>query len=77
VVTKENANQIVSANLIRILKEKGIKQAEVAKQCGYSRQQFNDKVRGRKNFKIFDLMNIVEAYEGIEFDDLLNEYIEV
>ena len=41
-------NSIVAPNIAGIIAEKCLKQSAVAKKAGYSRQQFNDMLKGRK-----------------------------
>ena len=47
----------------RIIKEKGIKQYAVANKAGYTKQQFNDMLNGRKIIKAIDILAIAKALE--------------
>ena len=48
----ENLNNPVSKNVLRIIKEKGMKQCVVAERAGYSRSALNNMLNGRKVMKI-------------------------
>lgn len=59
----KQVNEIVAPNIIRILKEKGFKQCEIAEKAGYSKQQFSDMLNGRKVIRDFDIANIANALD--------------
>lgn len=52
----ENLNNPVSKNVLRIIKEKGMKQCVVAERAGYSRSALNNMLNGRKVMKICDVV---------------------
>ena len=54
---------IVATNASRIIKEKCLKQCALAERAGYSKQQFNDMLRGRKVIKDNDIYRIASALE--------------
>lgn len=58
-----NNNSVVPENIERIIKEKGIKQYAVANKAGYTKQQFNDMLNGRKIIKAIDILAIAKALE--------------
>lgn len=58
-----NNNSVVPENIERIIKEKGIKQYAVANRAGYTKQQFNDMLNGRKIIKAIDILAIAKALE--------------
>ncbi len=58
-----NNNSVVPKNIERIIKEKGIKQYAVANKAGYTKQQFNDMLNGRKIIKAIDILAIAKALE--------------
>ena len=58
-----NNNSVVPENIERNNKEKGIKQYAVANKAGYTKQQFNDMLNGRKIIKAIDILAIAKALE--------------
>lgn len=62
-------NEPIATNILKIIKQKGLKQVYVAKKAGYEKQQFNDMVNGRRLIKPCDALAISEAL-GIEANDL-------
>lgn len=64
-----NNNSVVPENIERIIREKGIKQCAVAEKAGYSKQQFNDMLNGRKIIKAVDILTIAQAL-GVFPNDL-------
>ena len=68
---KVTGNAPVSDNIARILNEKGLKQAAVAKKAGYSRQVFCNIVNDYRNILPQDIM-IASALE-VEPIELLNK----
>lgn len=59
----KNLNSIVAPNIAGIIAEKCLKQSAVAKKAGYSRQQFNDMLKGRKVIRDTDIAKIAIALE--------------
>lgn len=64
-----NYNATIPQNIIRIIDTRGLKQCAVAKKAGYSRQQFNSMLKGRKIIKPCDAIAIADAL-GVEMNDL-------
>lgn len=56
-------NSIVAPNVEAIIKEKCLKQSAIAKKAGYSNQQFNAMLRGRRVIRDIDVMKIMLALE--------------
>ncbi len=56
-------NSIVAPNVEAIITEKCLKQSAVAKKAGYSNQQFNAMLRGRRVIRDIDVMKIMLAIE--------------
>ena len=52
---------VVIPNIRRIINERGLKQCAVAEKAGYSRQQFNAILTGRKLITDIDLCKITSA----------------
>ena len=57
----EYNNSVVPENVEKIILKKGVKQCVVAERAGYSKQQFNDMLNGRKVIKAIDILKIATA----------------
>ncbi len=62
-------NIVLPDNIVRIINEKGMKQCAVAKQAGYSKQQFSDMLNGRKIIKPCDALAIADVLR-VEMNEL-------
>lgn len=60
---------IVAKNIERLITEKQLKQCEFAKKAGYTSQQLNDMIKGRKIIKETDILRIANAF-GSDVNDL-------
>lgn len=58
-----NYNSTMPENILRIIEEKGLKQCAIAKRAGFSNQQLNDMLNGRKIIKPCDAIAIAGALE--------------
>lgn len=56
-------NSIVAPNVEAIISDRCLKQSAVARKAGYTKQQFNAMLRGRKVIKDIDIMKIATALE--------------
>lgn len=56
-------NDIVAPNVEAIIIRKCLKQSAVAEKAGYTKQQFNAMLRGRKVIRDTDIMRIASALE--------------
>lgn len=56
-------NGIVAPNIDAIITKKCLKQSAVAEKAGYTRQQFNDMLKGRKVIRDTDIVRIASALE--------------
>lgn len=54
-------NNTLVQNIRRIIHEKGLKQCAVAEKAGYSRQQFNAMLTGRRLITDIDICKITSA----------------
>lgn len=54
-------NSIIAPNVRNIIKDKCLKQSAVAEKAGYSKQQFNSMLNGRKVIKDVDVLRIATA----------------
>lgn len=59
----ERYNDVLPNNINRLIKEKGLKQYAVAQRAGYSKQQFNAMLNGRRVIKVCDAMVIADALD--------------
>ncbi len=57
------AENIISQNIKKIIDEKGFKQKSVAQKGGYSPQQFNNMLTGRKIIGGLDVLRISNALD--------------
>lgn len=64
-----NYNATLPQNIIRIIDMRGLKQCAVAKKAGFSKQQFNSMLNGRKIIKPCDAIAIADALD-VEMNDL-------
>ncbi len=49
---------IVANNVSKIIKDRCLKQCAIAEKAGYSKQQFNDMLKGRKVIKDTDIFRL-------------------
>ena len=56
-------NSPVSDNVIRIIREKGLKQCAVAQKAGYSRQIFGNMINNNRVIRPDDVQRIAAALE--------------
>lgn len=62
-------NDIVAPNVKTLIAGKCLKQSAVAERAGYTRQQFNSMLKGRKVMKDSDILRIAQAL-GVGVDAL-------
>ena len=55
--------------LLRIIKEKGLKQVYVAEKAGFKAQELNDMLNGRRLIKLCDIPQLAEVL-GVTSDDI-------
>lgn len=56
-------NSIVAPNVEAIISKKCLKQSAVAEKAGYTKQQFNAMLRGRRVIRDTDIMRIAYALD--------------
>ncbi|WMI82067.1 helix-turn-helix domain-containing protein [Anaerotignum sp. MB30-C6] len=66
-------NATIPKNVFRIIKEAGMKQCAVAEKAGYTKQQFNDMLNGRRVIKAKDILALSHAL-GVSPNDLFMEH---
>ena len=64
-----NYNATLPQNITRIINARGLKQCAVAEWAGFSKQQFNDMLNGRRIIKPCDAVVIANTL-GVEMNDL-------
>lgn len=64
-------NSIVAQNVETIINKRCLKQSAVAKKAGYTKQQFNNMLKGRKVIRDTDIMRIAIALD-VEVNMLFN-----
>lgn len=69
-------NNIVAPNVEAIIIGKCLRQSAVAKKAGYTKQQFNAMLRGRKVMRDTDIIRIASALE-VDANTLFMERKEV
>jgi transcriptional regulator with XRE-family HTH domain len=63
------SNEPLAQRILFLIKESGLKQFVVAERAGYSAQEFNAMLNGRKLIKACDIPNIATAL-GVEVNEL-------
>lgn len=58
-----NLNTVVVPNIRRIIDERGLKQCAVAEKAGYTKQQFNAMLTGRRLITDIDIGKIINALD--------------
>lgn len=66
-------NTAVIPNIRNIIDERGLKQYAVAKKAGYTKQQFNNLLNGRRIITDADIYKITRALEVTPNDLFLHE----
>lgn len=62
-------NDVVAPNVKTVIAERCLKQSAIAEKAGYTRQQLNSMLKGRKVMKDTDILRIAEAL-GVGVDVL-------
>lgn len=65
----KNLNTVVVPNIRRIINERGLKQYAVAERAGYTKQQFNAMLTGRKLITDVDICKITSVL-GVDANTL-------
>lgn len=68
----KTSNSVVAEQLKEIIKEKGLKQSSLAEKAGFTVQEFNDMLNGRRIIRAIDIAAIIGALQdiGVEANDL-------
>ena len=60
------SNSIVAIQLKKAITQKGLKQASIASKAGYSAQELNDMLNGRRIMRAVDIASISMLWESLE-----------
>lgn len=66
------SNSVVADNIKRIITEKGLKQSSIAKKAGFTVQEFNGMLHGRRLMRAVEIASIVDAM-GVEANELFKK----
>lgn len=64
----QTSNSIVANRLQEIIEEKGLKQSAIAEKSGFTAQELNDMLKGRRLMRAVDIAAIVAVLEPIGVD---------
>lgn len=59
------SNSIVAVRLKNVISEKGLKQASVASKAGFTSQELNDMLNGRRIMRAADIASLISVISGI------------
>lgn len=62
------SNSIVAIRLKNVIKEKGLKQATIACKAGFSAQEMNDMLNGRRLMRAVDIASIISVVKEFGVD---------
>lgn len=57
------SNEPVAKNISRIIKESGLKQKYIAQKAGFTAQELNDMLNGRRLMRAVDIASIIDALD--------------
>ena len=63
------SNSIVADNINRIISERNLKQSAVASKAGFTSQEFNAMLKGRKLMRAIDMASIMDVL-GVDANEL-------
>ena len=64
----QTSNSIVANRIREIIKEKGLKQTAIAEKAGFTAQEFNDMLNGRRLIRVVDIAAIIKVLEPVGVD---------
>ncbi|MDL2318187.1 helix-turn-helix transcriptional regulator [Eubacteriales bacterium OttesenSCG-928-A19] len=62
-------NEPMATNISRIITERGVKHAYIARKAGYSSQEFSNMLKGRRIIKVADIERLATALD-VSLNDL-------
>lgn len=63
-----NSNSIVAENLKAIIREKNLKQSALAQEAGFTAQEMNDMLNGRRLLRAVDIASILNSLQKVGVD---------
>lgn len=66
------SNSIVADNINKIIKERNLKQSAIAYKAGFTPQEFNAMLRGRKLMRVVDIASILDVL-GVDANELFRK----
>ncbi len=69
-----SSNSIVAENLKAIIREKNLKQSALAQEAGFTTQEMNDMLNGRRLLRAADIASILNSLQkvGVDANALFN-----
>lgn len=64
----KTSNSVVANRVREIMKDKMIKQTALAEKAGFTIQEFNDMLNGRRLMRAVDIASIINALRGVGVD---------
>lgn len=65
---ERNLNELVSSNILKILKDKGLKPADISRKSGMSQSDLSKRLNGSTKFSLIDISKIANALSIREID---------
>lgn len=62
------SNSLVADNVKRIIKDKNLKQSAIAKDAGYTTQELNDMLNGRRIMRAVDIASVLAVLKAVGVD---------
>lgn len=62
------SNSVVADNVKRIIKSKNLKQSAIAKDAGYTTQEMNDMLNGRRIMRAVDIASMLDVLKSVGVD---------
>lgn len=66
----QTSNSVVANNVKRYIYDKGLKQSALAQRAGFTPQELNDMLNGRRLMRAVDIANIIDALDGVDANAL-------
>ena len=66
------SNSIVAENVNHIIKERNLKQSAIAQKAGFTPQEFNAMLKGRKLMRAIDIASILDVL-GVDANELFKK----
>ena len=63
-----SSNSVVPAQLKKLIDQKGLKQAAIARRAGFSAQELNDMLNGRRIMRAADIASLIDVVKDFGAD---------